>query len=358
MRMKLVDRHGRVRERALTIITLRGRDAPGAPPSAPDGDRLLIRFTYPNDIRGTSFLVWEHPDSDDERFLYLPSLGRVRRIAGTEAQESFVGSDFTYEDIGGREFDDYTYAFAAPDGENASWSPAAGGPPRPAWRLESRRKDKAAEFPRVVSLVLKDALIVAGADVYNRRNEKQKVYTVRRLEQIESIWTVMESEMTNAIEKTRTELIVESMDYNVGLKETDFSRRGQSPSTGRAGRQVSQALAGWIYRWRIPLSVFIVVGALVQAPLADITKIDNDITAWFSKDDPVYKDYERYRTEFGGTRALIIALKADSADRLFSRGTLETIEAITGDIERVDTVHQVQQPRDRHHRRGAEERER
>ena len=73
--------------------------------------------------------------------------------------------------------------------------------------------------------MLKDSLVVVGADVYNRRNEKQKVYTVRRLEQIEGIWTVMESEMTNALEKTRTELVVESMDYNVGLKEADFSRR-------------------------------------------------------------------------------------------------------------------------------------
>jgi hypothetical protein len=225
MRMKLFDRHSRVRERAMAIITLRGRDAPGAPPSAPDGDRLLIRFTYPNDIRGTGFLVWEHPSSDDERFLYLPSLGRVRRIAGAETQESFVGSDFTYEDIGGREFDDYSYAFAGPDGENASWTPAAGGAARPAWRLESRRKEASAEFPRVVSVVLKDSLVVVGADVYNRRNEKQKVYTVRRLEQIETIWTVMESEMTNALEKSRTELVVESMDYNVGLKEAAFSRR-------------------------------------------------------------------------------------------------------------------------------------
>ncbi len=179
----------------------------------------------PNDIRGTGFLVWEHPNADDERFLYLPSLGRVRRIAGTETQESFVGSDFTYEDIGGREFDDYTYAFAGPDGENASWTPPAGGAARPAWRLESRRKDASAEFPRVVSLVLKDSFVVVGADIYNRRNEKQKVYTVRRLEQIEGIWTVMESEMTNALEKTRTELVVETMDYNVGLKEADFSRR-------------------------------------------------------------------------------------------------------------------------------------
>jgi uncharacterized protein len=104
---------------------------------------------------------------------------------------------------------------------------------------------------------------------------------------------------------------------------------------------VSHALAGWIYRWRFPLSIFIVIGALVLAPRANITKIDNDITAWFSKDDPVYRDYERFRTEFGGTRALIIALKADSPDRLFARDTLQTIEAITGDIERVDTVQRV-----------------
>jgi len=225
MRMKLYDRHDRVRERALSTVTLRGRDAPGAGPGAPDGDRLLIRFSYPNDIRGTAFLVWEHPNAEDERFLYLPSLARVRRIAGSEAQESFVGSDFTYEDIGGREFDDYTYAFAGADGANASWSPPGGGPARPAWRLESRRKDTNAEFPRVVSTVLKDSAVVVGAEVYNRRNEQQKLYTVLRLEQIESVWTVMSSTMTNAIEKTRTELVVESMDYNVGLKETDFSRR-------------------------------------------------------------------------------------------------------------------------------------
>lgn len=224
MRMKLFDRHGRARERALTLASLRGREA-GTPSAGPDGDRLLIRFSYPNDIRGTSFLVWEHPDAEDERFLYLPSLGRVRRIAGTETQESFVGSDFTYEDFGGREFDDYTYAFAETAGSQPSWTPPGGAPPKPAWRLESRRRDASAQFPRVVSVVLKDSAIVVQADIYNRRNEKQKVYTVRRIDQIEGIWTVMDAEMTNALEKSRTELIVEQADYNVGLKESDFSRR-------------------------------------------------------------------------------------------------------------------------------------
>ena len=218
LRMKLFDRRGRARERALTLLTLRRAE----------GDRSLIRFTYPNDIRGTGFLVWEHPSRDDERFLFLPSLGRVRRIAGTESQESFAGSDFSYEEIGGREFDEYTYLFAGPDQDRAAsvaWVPPAGGPPREAWRLESRRKDTSAPFPRVVSLILKDSFVVVQADIYNRRNERQKVYTVKKLELIEKIWTATSSEMTNALEKSRTELEIDNADYNVGLKEADFSRR-------------------------------------------------------------------------------------------------------------------------------------
>jgi hypothetical protein len=211
LRMKLFDRRGRARDRALTLMILRRST----------GDRSLIRFTYPNDIRGTGFLVWERPQGDDERFLYLPSLGRVRRIAGSEAQESFVGSDFSYEDIGGREFDDYTYALLD---ESAAWT-APDGTSRPAYRLESRRKDSSVEFPRVISLVLKDSFVVVQAEVYNRRNEKQKVYTVKRLQQSQGIWTVMESIMTNDLDRTRTELLVDRIAYNTGLTEDAFSRR-------------------------------------------------------------------------------------------------------------------------------------
>lgn len=219
MRMKLFDRHDRVRERALAIITLRGRNAPGAPPSAPDGDRLLIRFNYPNDIRGTGFLVWEHPDADDERFLYLPSLGRVRRIAGSEAQESFVGSDFTYEDIGGRELEDYTYALFGEE----TWT-APDGSRHAVWRLESKSRKPGARFPRVVSLIRKDLYIAVRAEIYNRRNEKQKTFDARRIEKTDGYWTVTAMTMADALEGTRTELVVEKAEYDVGLKADDFSR--------------------------------------------------------------------------------------------------------------------------------------
>ena len=213
LRMRLIDRQGRVRERALTMLRLRGEKG--------KGDRALLRFTYPNDIRNTALLVWEHPGADDERFLYLPALGRVRRIAGQEKDESFVGSDLSYEDIGGRDIADYTYAFTADD---TSWT-APDGTRHPAWLLESKAKDPDAQFPRSVSFVLKDKFLITAADVFNRRNERVKHFEVRKLERVEGIWTVLDLVMSNERDDTRTELTTTSIDYNVGLKEDDFSRR-------------------------------------------------------------------------------------------------------------------------------------
>ena len=135
MRMRLYDRQGRVRERTITFLT---RHETGN-----TKDRILVRFTYPNDIRNTALLVWEHPDAEDERFLFLPALGRVRRITGAEKQESFVGSDLSYEDIGGRNVADYTYQFVE---EDATWV-APDGAYHPAWRIEAVAKDQTMNYP-------------------------------------------------------------------------------------------------------------------------------------------------------------------------------------------------------------------
>ena len=224
MRMRLFDRQGRVRERVLSTLSLKG--GPGRPVP---GDRSLTRFTYPNDINGTGFLVWENPAGEDERFLYLPSLGRVRRIAGNETQDSFVGSDFTYEDIGGREFNDYTYALLD---ENGTWT-SPDGTSHPAYRLESRAKATGARFPRVVSLVRKDNFVVVHGEIHNRRDELQKTYAVKKLDRVSGIWTVMEMAMSDTTARTRTELVVEKIEYNVGLKEADFSRRELERGAGR-----------------------------------------------------------------------------------------------------------------------------
>lgn len=203
-KMRLFDRQDRARERALTVLSKK----------ASAGDKSLTRFTYPADISGTAFLVWEHPGADDERFLYLPALARVRRIAGSEAQESFVGSDFTYEDIGGREFDRYTYTLVNDTAENGA-----------AYTLESRAKDANARFPRVVSTIRKDNFVVIHADIYGKRGDVQKVFDAPRVEKTGKYWTVMAMTMTDVGQKTRTELLVEKAEYDIGLTDDAFTRR-------------------------------------------------------------------------------------------------------------------------------------
>ena len=77
-------------------------------------------------------------------------------------------------------------------------------------------------------------------------------------------------------------------------------------------------LAAWLYRLRYPLSAVVVLGFVALAPKANFTEIDNDLTMWVAKTDPVYVTYERFRDEFGGTRTLIVAIEAPSKAALVS----------------------------------------
>jgi hypothetical protein len=210
--MRLFDRQERVRERDLVVLSKK----------YPAGDKSLTRFTRPADIAGTGFLVWEHKGSvrpgskpeEDERFLFLPSLARVRRIAGSEAQESFVGSDFTYEDISGRKFEDYTYTLINESAANGT-----------AYTLESRAKDPNAKFPRVVSTIRKDNFVVIHADVYGKGDETAKVFDASKVEKVGKYWTVTAMTMKDLGQKTRTEMVVEKAEFDIGLGDDAFTRR-------------------------------------------------------------------------------------------------------------------------------------
>jgi hypothetical protein len=104
---------------------------------------------------------------------------------------------------------------------------------------------------------------------------------------------------------------------------------------------VSARLAEILYRWRRVLFVLVLAGTAILAPRANITNIDNDLTAWFSRADPIYQEYERFRDEFGGTRTLIVALVAPSRERLFSREGFDLLRDISEEIERVTAVERV-----------------
>ena len=76
-----------------------------------DGDRTMFVFDRPRDIKGTAFLVHAHKNEPDDQWLYLPALKRVKRISSSKQSGSFMGSEFSYEDMGAVEVEKYTHRF-------------------------------------------------------------------------------------------------------------------------------------------------------------------------------------------------------------------------------------------------------
>lgn len=100
MTMTLRNRHGK---ESIRKIRLKGLEVEG------DGDKSLSIFDSPRDVKGTAFLSFSHRTGDDDQWLYLPALKRVKRISSRNKSGSFMGSEFAYEDITSQEVKKYTY---------------------------------------------------------------------------------------------------------------------------------------------------------------------------------------------------------------------------------------------------------
>ena len=74
-----------------------------------DGDKSLSIFDWPRDVKGTALLNFTHKTGNDDQWLYLPALKRVKRISSANKSGSFMGSEFAYEDITSQEVEKYTY---------------------------------------------------------------------------------------------------------------------------------------------------------------------------------------------------------------------------------------------------------
>lgn len=100
--MTLTNQHGQVSSRSLKGKNLE---------QVEDGDKSMIIFQTPNDVKGTAVLTYTHKEGADDQWLYLPAIKRVKRIASTNKSGPFVGSEFAYEDLSSQEIEKYTYKY-------------------------------------------------------------------------------------------------------------------------------------------------------------------------------------------------------------------------------------------------------
>jgi len=204
--MRLINAKGRERRRKLTMLRKNtGRDE----------QKYFIYFYSPGDVRGMTFMVWKYPGRDDERWLFVPALNLVRRIAAKDSHSSFVGSDFTYEDVSGRDIDLDTYTLlkeATIEGHNC-------------YVVESRPKNGTAGYTRKVSWIDKETFLPIKEEYYDLQGRLGRVFRAMEIEEIEGIPTVTRRLMENVRRKHKTEVVFRDVTYKLSLPDRLFTER-------------------------------------------------------------------------------------------------------------------------------------
>ena len=210
--MKIVDQRGRERSRAFAILRRNTGDAL-------QDQQFYIHFNQPTDIADTAFLVEKHIGQDDDRWLYLPALDLVRRIASSDERTSFVGSHFFYEDVSGRSPDEDTHELI----ETSDVYYVLKSVPK---------KSGDVEFAYFTSWIHKASSLPIKTEYTNSKGEVYRTYEALKVETIDGIPTVVQSKMTDNNRGGFTTLTYETVQYNNGIKASIFTERSlRNPPT-------------------------------------------------------------------------------------------------------------------------------
>jgi outer membrane lipoprotein-sorting protein len=175
--------------------------------------KSVLRFTAPAEVKGVALLVVNHPDRASDQWMWTPAIERDRRIALQDRSTRFFGTDFSFEDLEERDVDQYDYTLAGDDTVDAA----------ACWKIQSTpRETKSSQYTQSIVWVRKDNYAFARIENYN------KDQVVRRLNysdirNVQGIWTARQLEMTDVKRGSRTRLTLDKLEYNVPLKDEDFT---------------------------------------------------------------------------------------------------------------------------------------
>ena len=180
-------------------------------------EKKIMFFISPADVRNTSFMNWSYDQEgkDDDQWIYLPALKKIKRISSDSKSDYFMGSDFTYDDLGDRHPTEDTHTLLREetlDGKDC-------------YVVESIPKEEEYMYSKTVTWVIKDIWIGLKKEFYDEDGELLKILTVKKYDQIKGYWIILQTEMHNVQEDHTTLMELSNVTLDSGIPDNKFTER-------------------------------------------------------------------------------------------------------------------------------------
>lgn len=182
-----------------------------------DVEKKIMFFLEPADVRNTSFMNWSYTEAgrDDDQWIYLPALKKVKRISSDSKSDYFMGSDFTYDDLGDRHPTEDTHKLLRTEkiGDEECYV------------VESIPKEADYMYSRTVTWVIKDKWIGLKKEFYDEDGDLLKILTINKYEKINNYWTILDTEMKNVQKDHKTLMRLANVKYDTNISDQQFTER-------------------------------------------------------------------------------------------------------------------------------------
>ncbi|NHZ84793.1 MAG: outer membrane lipoprotein-sorting protein [Planctomycetia bacterium] len=182
-----------------------------------DTEKKIMFFTAPADIKNTTFMNWSYANENksDDQWIYLPALKKIKRISSDSKNDYFMGSDFTYDDLGDRHPAQDTHTILKEEMINGV----------NCYVIESIPNDKDYMYSRTVTWVIKDKWIGLKKEFYDEDNEYFKQLTLNDYKEFDNIIVITSVIMKNEQENHQTEMRLSNVRINSGISDSQFTER-------------------------------------------------------------------------------------------------------------------------------------
>lgn len=210
--MQLINKQNDVRERQIVISTKTDEK---------DLQSSLIKFESPKNVAGTGLLTIENLNSEDDQWLYLPALNRSRRISAANQSDSFMGTDFSYEDLSTEDLEEYDYSLLGVEVINSVKH----------YKVEAVANNEEtlneSGYGRRILWINSENFILAKAHYFNKSGQHIKTLIAENIRPISGTEVSRSHQITMKNLKTghQTQLTYENYAINQGLSSNQFSMR-------------------------------------------------------------------------------------------------------------------------------------